>query len=421
MLDDPAQAEHLQRQQLALLALQATRSPFAIAIACGFVAYTVRDHASWLLVGAWVIVLMSVLFVRRAYAQRVLRRTPAEPGRALACLVWFAFANGLVTGAAAPLFFPALHHEGRALLTMILVCWTAGGVSTHAAYARAFYAFVVPSLLPLATLWALTGSPEDIVLGVLVLLFVVIQIYFVLDNERVVQDSFLIRYRHDSLLDKLERERAEVMLARNRAEDANLEKSRFLAAASHDLRQPLHALSLFSTALGLRAPDGPIRDIAEQIEKALASLAALFDSLLDISRLDAGAVSPDMQPVSVPALFGTIEGEYRPVALDKGLAFEVEPPALDVHSDPVHARPPDPQSCGQRGEVPRRPAALPLRRSRWTARCAYRCATPVPAYRPKNGSASTTSSIRSAILTATAPWASAWDSPSPGSSPGCSD
>ena len=125
------------------------------------------------------------------------------------------------------------------------------------------------------------------------------------------------------------------MLARNRAEDANLEKSRFLAAASHDLRQPLHALSLFSTALGLRAPDGPIRDIAEQIEKALASLAALFDSLLDISRLDAGAVSPDMQPVSVPALFGTIEGEYRPVALDKGLAFEVEPPALDVHSDPV--------------------------------------------------------------------------------------
>ncbi len=116
---------------------------------------------------------------------------------------------------------------------------------------------------------------------------------------------------------------------------ANLARSRFLAAASHDLRQPLHTLSLYSAALKLHAPDGATGEIAIHINKALASLSALVDSLLDISKLDAGAVQPEPQNVSLKTLIERIEADYRPLANGKGLEFHVVAPDLLVESDPV--------------------------------------------------------------------------------------
>ena len=116
---------------------------------------------------------------------------------------------------------------------------------------------------------------------------------------------------------------------------ANLARSRFLAAASHDLRQPLHTLSLYSAALKLHAPDGATGEIAIHINKALASLSALVDSLLDISKLDAGAVQPDPQNVSLKTLIERIEAEYRPLANGKGLEFHVAAADLLVETDPV--------------------------------------------------------------------------------------
>jgi signal transduction histidine kinase len=118
-------------------------------------------------------------------------------------------------------------------------------------------------------------------------------------------------------------------------EVANLARSRFLAAASHDLRQPLHTLSLYSAALKLHAPDGAPGEIASHINKALASLSVLVDSLLDISKLDAGAVQPEPQNVNLKTLIERIEADYRPLANGKGLEFHVAAPDLLVETDPV--------------------------------------------------------------------------------------
>ena len=116
---------------------------------------------------------------------------------------------------------------------------------------------------------------------------------------------------------------------------ANLARSRFLAAASHDLRQPLHTLSLYSAALKLHAADGATGEIAIHINKALASLSALVDSLLDISKLDAGAVRPEPQNVNLRSVIERIEADYRPLANGKGLEFHVVAPDLLVETDPV--------------------------------------------------------------------------------------
>ena len=119
-------------------------------------------------------------------------------------MAWFALAHGLMIGAAAVLFFPRLPLEGQALLTMVLVCWTGGGVATAAAHPPSFHAFVVPGLLPLALLWAFPGTPDQIAIGVMIVLFALIQILFVRDNERVVQESFDIRYENERLVKELE-------------------------------------------------------------------------------------------------------------------------------------------------------------------------------------------------------------------------
>ncbi len=332
---DPVRLDHLRRQQFELLQRQATRSPFMIVIVVAVLSYAVSGRVSPHLLGLWGLVQALVPFARRAYALRQLSHPPADVQGALGRMVWYGFAAGLITGSAGPLFFSALHPEGKALLTMILVCWIAGGVSTMAAYARVFYAFAAPALLPLALLWGMEGDALSVAIALLILLFGLIQVFFVRDNERVVRESFAIRYENERLLEALERERQEVSFARDRAEEANRAKSRFLAAASHDLRQPLHALSLFSATLTLRAVDDTAGEIASHINTALASLSTLVDSLLDISKLDAGAVRPELRRVNVKELIERIEADYRPLARAKGLLFHVAPVEAQVETDPV--------------------------------------------------------------------------------------
>ena len=336
--EDPVRLAHLRRQQLNVIARQATRAPFVVAVISAFVVYISFDHVRLSIVIWWELLLMVLLFTRRAYSFRQLRQLrdlAADAKAGLDHQVWFAFAAGLVTGSTGPLFFTTLPAEERALLTAVLVCWTAGGVSTAAAYARAFYAYVGPALLPLALMWAMARNASDIGIALLIVLFGLVQILFVRDSERVVRESFVLRFENERLLEALRRDWQEVVLARDRAEEANRAKSQFLAAASHDLRQPLHALSLFSATLTLRAVDRTTGEIAGHINQALASLSTLVDALLDISKLDAGAVQPQLQRVNVKALIERIEADYRPVAREKGLTFHIAPVDAEVETDPV--------------------------------------------------------------------------------------
>ena len=94
--------------------------------------------------------------------------------------------------------------------------------------------------------------------------------------------------------------------ARREADEANLAKSRFLAQASHDLRQPLHAINLFTNSLQNTGLNNRQRQIVERIDRALQSLARLFRSLLDLSTLDSGTVAPKLEPVSLGELFQEI-------------------------------------------------------------------------------------------------------------------
>src|SRR5262249_46824653 len=114
---------------------------------------------------------------------------------------------------------------------------------------------------------------------------------------------------------------------------ANLAKSRFLAAASHDLRQPLHALNLFVTQLRSEKDQAEKARVVERIDAAVAAMNDLFNAILDISKLDAGVLAPVISDFRVDQLLKRIETTFAATAREKGLRLRVVPNGAWIRSD----------------------------------------------------------------------------------------
>ncbi|WP_374634671.1 PAS-domain containing protein [Ferrovibrio sp.] len=132
--------------------------------------------------------------------------------------------------------------------------------------------------------------------------------------------------------------RAVIALEKSRAEAeaANLGKTRFIAAASHDLLQPLHAARLFSAALSEREPDN---DLVARIDSGLNAVEALLDALLDISKLDAGAVQPEPRPFALGPLLQSLAAAFAPLAARRGIVIKtIGGDGIVLRSDPALLR-----------------------------------------------------------------------------------
>lgn len=139
-----------------------------------------------------------------------------------------------------------------------------------------------------------------------------------------------------SVRDSTERKRVEDALraAHEEAERANRSKGQFLAAASHDLRQPLQAANLFLAALKSQGLNGQQRETVQNIDMALRATNDLLDALLDISRLDAGVLQPHPVPFRLQPVIDQLAVEFAEEAAQKKLALRVAPTPLSVRSDP---------------------------------------------------------------------------------------
>jgi signal transduction histidine kinase len=123
-------------------------------------------------------------------------------------------------------------------------------------------------------------------------------------------------------------------IARREAEAANASKTRFLAAASHDLLQPLNAARLFTSALRQQPGlDAEAAQLAERIDASFRAAEDLLDALLDVSRLDAGSYRPEIAPFALADLFDSLKQQFAVVAEQRGLSLHVVPATMSVRSD----------------------------------------------------------------------------------------
>jgi len=125
----------------------------------------------------------------------------------------------------------------------------------------------------------------------------------------------------------------ELATAKAKAEEADLGKTRFLAAASHDILQPLNAARLYTTSLSERTQAGDDGDMIRNVDASLEAVEDVLVALLDISRIDAGALKPEWSTFRIDQLLLALEVEFGPIASEKGLTFAVVPSGLTVRSD----------------------------------------------------------------------------------------
>lgn len=145
-----------------------------------------------------------------------------------------------------------------------------------------------------------------------------------------------VRNRTEELhatLRRLEQSNIDLSAAKENAELANLSKTRFLAAASHDVLQPLNAAHLSVSALAEVQTSDEGKKLVRQVERSLETMEDLLRTLLDISKLDAGVVQPETGDVSLEALFSSLRSDFQPEAEKKGLSLKFRPVNVVVRSD----------------------------------------------------------------------------------------
>ncbi len=219
------------------------------------------------------------------------------------------------------------------LVVMVLTGMVASATASVSHLLPMYVLYIFPLMLPVA--YRLSGFDQagyHWIAG-LILLYLVVCLGTSRSIRASIMHSINVRYDNLDLLDDVRREKQRAEVALTREEQANHAKSKFLAAASHDLRQPLHSLRLFTATLELQTRDTKHKTLVSQIDSSVKSLEDLFNALLDISKLDAGTFTVDKQHAYLDILLSQIEGEFKPLAEEKQLEFHVELEDHVVYTD----------------------------------------------------------------------------------------
>ena len=252
-----------------------------------------------------------------------------------AALVWAGGAgiSGMLWGSTALLFYISGHHQYQAVLTILVFGMTAAAVPMIGSHIPSFYLFVVPTLVPFILRNAYEADIAHYVLSIIALAIMIGFMSFARSYNRMLVESLRNRFEKQALADRLAAQNVDLEQARVAAEQANRSKTQFFAAASHDLRQPLHAMGLFASALADKVHDPEGAKLVSSIDGSVQALEALFNELLDISKLDSGVIKPAITQFALAEIFDRLRSEFATEAAGKGLRLVVSGGAHVVASD----------------------------------------------------------------------------------------
>lgn len=271
----------------------------------------------------WLLGLLTFLALRAGIFQRFRRQGITfdnAPRWSVAAVISSAMA-GAAWGALGLLFFDSQDPLRLAILAIVLSAMMASATNSLGAYWPANLAFSVLCTSAFTIHCLVDDSPSIRLLGVLGGLYLAFTTSYARSIARTIRESLLLRFENQALLGGLQH-------AKERAEAANLSKTRFLAAASHDLRQPIHAMNLCLPVLRRMAPNSTalsvtMDTVTDRIQASLDSMGKLLHLLLDVSRLDAGALEPRLEPCCVGQCLQAIADQVQSQADTKGLVLRV--------------------------------------------------------------------------------------------------
>jgi signal transduction histidine kinase len=235
--------------------------------------------------------------------------------------------NSAVWGLAPWMLLPQGNAQLTALLMLIILTLASAGMLSVASIRGAIFAYAIPMTVGLATALAWYGPGLEKVLAGLCLLYLAVVIRFALRQHALLTSALVGRFAKEALAEQLARQ-AEV--ARRTSE----EKTRFFASASHDLRQPLHAIGLFGAVLEKELKGSAHHASAARLMRGVQALGRSLDTMLDVSRLDGGVVVAEPRAVPVNHVFRSLQSLFEQRAEEKGLHLRLRASPLAVRTDP---------------------------------------------------------------------------------------
>ena len=279
----------------------------------------------WLWLGT--VVLMAVLNVLEEIWVKKHPPPPEHAPRRLRAMTRSSLIFGVLWAVGVLVLWPAERIDLQVFLMFLTAGMAAGAQLSFSMHLPAFYAFFLPMLgsLIFATLWA--GGTVNYLIAFATTTYLVASVRFVTTLSDIFMGAIRSHFEVADLAESLKQQK-EV------AEAASQSKSRFLAAASHDLRQPVHSLSLFVGALAEQPQNAEGTRLIAHIRSTVDSLGNLFNSLLNISKLDANTVQPDWASVDLRQLLQNVCDGEAAVAHEKGLTLRLSAEPVCVHTDP---------------------------------------------------------------------------------------
>jgi signal transduction histidine kinase len=286
----------------------------------------------------WGVLFVVVWLLRVALALHYSRSAAATPAALLTRLRFWklgVLASGVLWGAAAWLF----HFYGGALhqISLVLIVYTfcVACVPILAPQFPFFVVFVlivfVPAIAAVAVQQSRVGWQLAVVMTVAMGMIVLL--------GRTYRESFVrniaLKLRTEALTVQLRAEKSASDAARYEAEVANRAKTQFFAAASHDLRQPLHAMGLFAEALRQRTREPEVAQLVNSINESVDALEGLFSELLDITRIDSGGIEVNPEHFGIGDIFRKLRLHFEPAAFEKGLSLRFRGARCAALADPL--------------------------------------------------------------------------------------
>ncbi len=224
------------------------------------------------------------------------------------------------------LFFPHGDITLTSIMVLVLMGIASGGIGSVSSYRYTVYCLVIPILTGLATALLWQGDVVNVFLGICALAYMALNLQLGLEQNRLINEALRTRYEKEDIAQRLV-EQVRIV------ERASLEKTRFFASASHDLRQPLHSLGLFGSTILKKLKDTPDEELGRNLMHCVDALETSFSSMLDVSKLDAGVVEVKAGPVSLGQVFRRLQTNYGPQAEAKGLSLRFKPGNKWVQAD----------------------------------------------------------------------------------------
>ena len=319
----------LLRKQLPMIIGTSFLSSVIAAVALG-------RHLGTAQIVIWMSIVSVVALVRVFHMQYWLRRSVNTENvhSQIRQITFFSFLSGVLWGSFGIMIVSQNNLPVSLATIMVLTALVASATASLSHFKWVYLAFIIPTMLPTAVVSLFFAEPSYYVIAAGTVLYLFANIIFSRDIRATLIQSITLRFENNALVDSLQEEKALAVSSMQAATRANSAKSRFLAAASHDLRQPLCALRLYTATLQMLDNDDKQEEIAKNINTSVLALEELFNSLLDISKLDAGTLDVKEESFQLTTLLDRIFVDFNAVAAEKSIRLDINIDEVVVFTDP---------------------------------------------------------------------------------------